>query len=541
MGYGFKLESPAEDMGKMRASYLAAKRSSRLRRPRRGVPAMGAGADYHYASEADYLWMGESARDLDRNDVVIGQLVDRARDNVIQDGFNPDPNTGDEEADKALRERFEDESLDPTFCDTAGELTFREQESLVCRETIVAGDVFALPIDDKYGTIQLMEFHRCRSPSRTKKNIVHGIEMDEVRRRKRYWFTKEPIEPWKQVAIKVGDLKHYNALTAEGEANVFHVFRPKRPSQSRGVTALAPIFDAAGMHDDIQFAVLLKQQLANCFLIMRQRDTGFDPTKYRELPPVGVEITDGGSQRRLEGVGPATELTSLPGEKLSLDSPNIPSQEFFTHARMVLMFLSINLGLPLVIGLLDASETNFSGFRGAVDQARLGWRAFQRSLIGRFHTPWWRFKVRRWADDDKALMALVESGDIYKHTWRPPNWQYIEPVKDATADLIREANMLTSPRRRHAERGAEYSEVRRETIEDRAGTIEAALNAAKNLNDKFQLEGPDKVLWRDLAPLPAPERVAIAIKAGGEGGEPDGKGQGTEDGEQGTGDKRRAA
>jgi len=32
--------------------------------------------------------------------------------------------------------------------------------------------------------------------------------------------------------------------------------------------------------------------------------------------------------------------------------------------------LAVNLDLPLCVFLLDASETNYSGFRGAIDQAR---------------------------------------------------------------------------------------------------------------------------------------------------------------------------
>ena len=67
----------------MRADYEAAKRSSRFQRRRRGVPTMGAGADYHYASESDYLWMQEAARDIYRNDVVVGQITDRAVVNTI--------------------------------------------------------------------------------------------------------------------------------------------------------------------------------------------------------------------------------------------------------------------------------------------------------------------------------------------------------------------------------------------------------------------------------------------------------------------------
>ena len=45
--------------------------------------------------------------------------------------------------------------------------------------------------------------------------------------------------------------------------------------------------------------------------------------------------------------------------------------------------LAVNLDLPLCVFLLDASETNYSGFRGAIDQARQRWREIQSWMMGR--------------------------------------------------------------------------------------------------------------------------------------------------------------
>lgn len=515
--------SITEGFGEAQAGYLAAKRAGRLKRRRRGIPALGAGADFHYQSEADYLWMGEAARDMDRNDVVVGQTVTRAVHNELQGGLDPEPNTGDEELDKTLKARWAEESIDPKLCDVQGQFTFHEQTRLISREIKVVGDIFALPSPD--GPVQLLEFHRCRSPTKTKKNIVHGVELSPERKRLRYWFSKESIDPLSHQRVKVGDLKSVDAFDRDGDPNVWHVYCPTRVSQTRGVTAFAPIFDMVGMHDDVQFAELLHKQIASCFFVFRNRGENWDPTTANTDQPIGNQLPADGTSRRIEGVVPGLEMTGAKGETLTMASPQIPNAEFFPHTRLILTFIGINLGMPLVLLLLDASETNFSGYRGAVDQARLGFRANQKVLIHRWCRPSWHWRIHLWSRDDATLRRLVEqhhAGDKtvnpLRHEWLVPAWPYIEPMKDAAADLVRLSNMQASPTQVAQERGNKFSEVVDQTVRDRGEAIEKALVRAKELNLRFALEGDAGVTWRDLAPLPMSDGVTVSI-TGGEGAE----------------------
>ena len=409
MRRGNRETSISESFVDVKADYEAAKRTSRFQRRRRGVPTMGAGADYHYRSDADYLWMQEIARDLYRNDPVIGQLTDRAVVNTIGSGFSPDPDTGDDGANKDLKARWDEESRDPDLCSPDFELTFHDQETMALREMFVPGDVFGVPTPE--GTVELRESHRCRSPHRTKKNMVHGVEMDKkTRRRLRYYFTNEPIDPLKPASqIKASDLTSVDARDEDGEAQVFHVFSPKRASQTRGITAYAPIIVPAGMFDDLNFTQLFAAQMHSHWLVVRQRDKTFFENNPTEQP-IGTPSTTYTGTRRMEETAPGMELLGMPGETLQPWSPNVPNPEFFSHAKLILTLLGINLGMPLVLVLLDASETNFSGYRGAVDQARLGFRYNQRVLVNRWHVPYWRMKVNHWADEDVTLARLRETG-----------------------------------------------------------------------------------------------------------------------------------
>ena len=514
--YGHQRENIACSFVNSEMDYKAAKRSTKFRPRRPGIPATGAAADYHYRSEGDYLWMAELAEELYRNDVVLGSITDRAVINTVQDGFTFQPNTGDDKLDDRLLERWVEDSQNPKACDASGQFVFAEMERMVLRGMLVAGDIFGLPLQD--GTVQLIESHRCRQPTRSKQvkeNIVHGIELGPLRQRLGYWFTKDQIDPFDTVLKS--NLQRFEAFNDEGLPLVFHSYFPKRPTQTRGITAYAPIFDYAGMHDDVQFAQLIKQQQSSLIFLLRQRGVDFDPALYGSTMQVGTDVADDGETRQLVGVGPATELTGLKGETLSGWTPNIPNAEFFPHTKMILTFVGINLGMPLVMSMMDASETNFSGYRGAVDQARMIFRSNQQQLIRNWHNPFIAFKLRYWAAEDPSLSRAITTGRrgrsrvrFDKFEWRGPEWPYIDPTKDATADLITESNMLTSPRRRCARYGAQHKDIASETIADRAFVIDLALAQAKEINDKFELSGADSVMWRDLAPLPQPKGVTFA-------------------------------
>jgi len=204
------------------------------------------------------------------------------------------------------------------------------------------------------------------------------------------------------------------------------------------------------------------------------------------------------------------ELTTEPGETITAFSPNVPNPEFFPHASLILTFISINLNLPLAVLLLDPSKTNFSGWRGAIDQARMGFREIQRWLAGSFHRPVYRFKCRQWIAEDAALArqfaALGEK--VFQHRWNPPTWAYIEPLTDGQADLLQVRNALTSPRRLHARRGADWDEIYAEIIADNSAAIKAAKKAALQINGEFP-DGNAPVHWREILSLPTPDGVQI--------------------------------
>jgi len=486
-------ETLAERFDDLRADYAATK-DSRFRRRRTGLAPLGGGADYHYRNEGDYLKLIELARDMDRNDVIVGALIDRAVINIMQGGFRPDPQTGDPELDAELAKRWTAWANDADRCDVAGELTFPEMESLVLRHVLVDGDVVALA--SKCGALELVEGHRLRTPRNTKRNVVHGILMNANRRRLEYWLTAEDIDPLRPL-VRVSDTKPYPTRDAGGERQIFHVYKPKRISQSRGVTALAPIFDLLGMFEDINFAKLVQSQIVSCFAVFREREPTFRGGGDLQTGPRTVETQYDGSTRIIEGIAPGLEVLGAPGEKLHGFSPNVPNDEFFKHVQMMWTMVSVNLGLPFIIAFMDVSDTTYSGYRGAVDQARLGFRQLQDQMIRRFHRPAWRWWVRQETSHDPALRSRLEAvgENAQSVVWRPPLWPYVDPEKDAKTDALRLGENLTSPSRLHGERGADWAEVVEEIVRDQGVAARSAIAEAADINKT----NPEARLdWREL-------------------------------------------
>jgi hypothetical protein len=114
-------------------------------------------------------------------------------------GFVLDSDSGDKGIDDVNGYRWAEWSRSPEACDDQQELDFHGLEKLTLQHVIIDGDLCSLPNRD--GGIESQEGHRLKTPRNTTKNVVHGVQQDERRRRLAYWFTKEDIEPWRSVNL----------------------------------------------------------------------------------------------------------------------------------------------------------------------------------------------------------------------------------------------------------------------------------------------------------------------------------------------------
>lgn len=500
---------------RMRQDYNAAQ-SSRFKRVQVGLPSMGAGADYHYRNESQYWRIIEMVRDFERNDPILRAAFNRLTSNVVQNGFTLDADTGDTDLDARLTEKWHEWASNPDLCDAAGEQSFVQQEQLAFRSMVRDGDVLA--VGQASGHLRWYEAHRLRTPRRTARNVVHGVLLDRNRRRLEYWVTREDIEAWKTVQ-RVNDMLRFPTRTNDGLRQVFHIYHPDRLSQTRGVSWCIPSIDTISMHGDIQFAKMVQQKVVSCYTVFLKRNAAWDVMDADAADAGEPTRRDhiNGMQRLLQDLYPGKILEGLPGEELQGFSPNVPNPQFFEHALLLLTFIAANLDLPLQLLLLDPSKTNFSGWRGAIDQARQRFQQMQKVLAERLHVPVYRFKVTQWLREEPWLQGALQRGvNIFGHKWHAPSWDYIEPHTDAQADALVIASGLNSRRKILAKRGLRVEEIAEELTADNAQLIEKAIEQAISLNERYggRLEqfGMPYVDWHEVAAMPLPQGVSMSLK-----------------------------
>lgn len=494
--YKASLPTMMSTFQRVKADYTAGT-PSRFRRRR---TALGGTADAHITDQ-QYWNVREYVRDMDRNDAIVGQLVDRAVDNVIGCGFELRPTTGDEGLDNDIKAMWSAWAGDPRQCDIAGKFAFPQMERMVLRHRFIDGDIFGLPTND--GALQLVEGDWCLTASNTSKNVVLGVHIDRMGKPVEYWFAKE--FPRTHRIQRVADVRPIAAYDEDGEPNVYHVANFKRATQTRGITAFAPVFDISGMLEDVNFANVVKQQIASYFGVFLKR-------------PVNSSVPSQqfGSQTTAARADGTTETTEMLEPGLMIDLPggvepevfnaNIPSAEYFQHANMLMNIIGANLGIPPVLVLMNTSEATWHGYRGQLNQAQIGFRCNQFNTEHQWHRPCYRWKVREWAEagllGEKGRAALID-GSLFKHQWGKPAWKAVDPKLDAEANAIRAEGLQASPSQIHAEQGGEFAENVKQTARDNAGAIRAAHLEAKKLAG----EGIE-VGWRDVLFLTASAKAA---------------------------------
>ncbi len=506
-----RMKAKWKDKRSVNADYGAVKDSEQ----RRQRLWLGGTADAHSYIWREFWELRERARAYDRDDILVEQMVNRAVDNVVGKGIETDPTPGDTKLKEEMKEEYNAVRTDPMEYDVARRHNGAFYSWLAHRHMLVDGDVFVRLFRSgaHAGKMQFLEGDRIDSPGRIDDEFIHGIEIDDYGAPKNYYILKHTAKQQKWRRYYVPDVQSKEAydvvpaVDSLGRPNILHVYSPTRITQTRGITAFHAAFDYLGMFEDVNYAKLVQQQVVSCIsaFVTSERDIQVgdrDETTYS---------TDG-SERFAEGLEPGKIISLLRGEGVQGFSPGVPNPEFFLHVKLLLRLIGGAFGLPIEITLYDTTDTTFHGYRGALQQAYIGFRRLQANLVARFERPAYQFWAENWLYDNYQRFRGLERKTA---RWRkllssrhiPPTWPYVDPKKDAEADDLRISAMLSSPRRVLAEQGLDNDDIIRETVEDNAMKITAAVKAALAIEEEtgqfvdwHELIGKEVFLQEQLGP-----------------------------------------
>lgn len=277
--------------------------------------------------------------------------------------------------------------------------------------------------------------------------IRMGVEVDQYRKPQGYWlFSGHP-----------GDINGGSRERQRIPAKfIIHSFQPERPAQTRGFTPLAPVMLDVKQFEGWDEATLVAARWAAAKMAVIQSQVaeggyeGDGEEEEEETPDVS-------------GGTPGEMFRTAPGEVLNFIDPKYPTNTYRDFSRTKIRKIATGLLVSYPSLGNDLENVNFSSIRAGLLDERDHWRILQRWVIEHLLQPIydaWLAMARLTVLSDLSLTEDQWQMII----WRARGWEWVDPVKDAAAAILRLQNGLSTYARELAAIGLDFEE----TMDERA-------------------------------------------------------------------------
>lgn len=394
------------------------------------------------------------SRDLVRNSPIAGGAIETTVTNVVGRGLTLQSHIDyealgldDDEAAKWQRntERRFNVWAKSELSDAIGELNFAEQQDLALRTWMESGDTAVVLAQIKRPqwpfalALQVVEADRVCNPDFRANNqqYVSGFERDDsgasiaIHICNFHPGTALPHTAFKWQRIDLRGAK-------SGRRNVLVLKSKKRPGQTRGIPALAPIIGTLKQMDRYADAEIDAAVNSAAMAIF----TKMDPDSFSELfePADQQRIIDAAHSwdGTLRG-GSAINL--LPGEEVQMPNPGRPNPNFDPFMTAFMRYVGIGLNIPTEV-LSKHFQSSYSAARAALLDA---WRTFmvrRQRLADKLCQP----VYEEWLADEVAAGRIAAPGfftDVFiRAAWCGAAWSgdgpgSLDPLKEVKASRER--------------------------------------------------------------------------------------------------------
>jgi lambda family phage portal protein len=387
----------------------------------------------------------QRARYAVANDPYCNNGAAAWRDGLIGSGITPTSLVPDPAARETITDRWR-RFVD--IADIEGRTDLYGLQGISAHTLVIDGECLVYLVPGPELRLRIIPTDRLEtslSRSLSGGQIAAGVEFDSEGRRIAYHFRKDDMSL---------------ATVRVPASDICHVFRPDQPGLVRGISWFAPVLLTANELSQLLDAMLVGQKVSSMLM-------GFlyDQNNSGALP---FEGTQTGSILQ-GGLEPATIKVLPQGWDIKLTSPQQVSTGI-DLAKMNVRSIAAGLGLPdhLVSG--DLSQANYSSLRAGLVQWKRRLEQVQFHVLApQLLTPIWR----RWltlevlsgridapgfADDPESWLGVE---------WYPPPLDWVDPEKDAKAEVELIAAGLKSRRQAVAERGYSVETLDAEIAADR--------------------------------------------------------------------------
>lgn len=317
----------------------------------------------------------------------------------------------------------------PGRCDLEGRLSFADMQRLVVRSLAVDGEALVRIVEGSQAGpwgIQLQVLDVDRLDENKNKIlpdgnvIIAGVEIDPLGRTVAYHLLKRKPEHWQYGRV----VRDYVRIPAE---QIIHLYLPHYAEQVRGVPWM--------------FAAILQLHQLGAFTeaaIIAARVGASKMGFYQQKG--GAEFTPDGSSKDAKGnfiqSAEPGEFGVVPdGYEFQDWNPNYPDAMTGPFIKSMVRGVASALGVSYHSLANDLEAVNFSSARAGLLEEREGWMMLQAWLVEHLHQP----VYERWLRNSLLLRRLpfpLERMEKYLDVYfQPRRWQWVDPLKDVTANI----------------------------------------------------------------------------------------------------------
>lgn len=369
---------------------------------------------------------------------------------------------------------------EPENADIRGISNFYELQEMALRRMMYDGEILVnktsqgsyLPL-----SIQLIEAENIGAVSITngKNNIINGVEVTEHGRPVAYHVSQtDPM-----------GLRSFDTVRLSTD-QAFLLFKPKRPSQIRGISLLALVLRRIHDIDEYMDADLIAARVAACFSVFvtsqnSARQSALLPRDKKGRPNITMAP---GMVRHLS-----------PGESIEFADPKRNAGTASEYSATQTRRIASGLGMSADIVARNISG-NFSAARQNLLEDQKTFRQVQKFVITHFCMPIWKAFIDALYLAGELPSDYLANKDKYQEVaWLAPGWSWIDPVKEVNANKEAIKSGLTTLEDVCAASGRDWEEVleQRKLEQDRAKELGVLLDYSSELQPLMDPDSDNNV------------------------------------------------
>ena len=400
--------------------------------------------------------MNARARWLVRNNGYAANAIEGWAANTVGDGISPNSSIAQASRKDAVQRLWLAWTDD---ADSEGLTDFYGMQRRAAREVFMTGEVFLRfrprrPEDGLVVPLQVQMLPSEMLPLNhnavdNNGNIIRqGIEFDRVGRRVAFHFLRRHPGDSTDPGLS-GETVRVPA------SEVLHIIDPVEAGQLRGVSRFAPAIVKLFLLDQYDDAELDRKKVAAMYAMFVT-----SPAPDNPLAPPDEEYE----------VAPGQVVRLDPGEDVTVSAPADSGSTYEPFQYRTLLQISAALGIPYGYLSNDGAKGNFSNSRLSLIEFRRRVSAWQHSvMVFQMCRPVWA----RFMDTAVLSGALRLPGydrrraEYLACNWLPTKWDWVDPLKDANAEIAQIEAGLKSRTQAIAERGYDAEQVDAEIARER--------------------------------------------------------------------------